>query len=117
MDTDTPSFDADFRKRFADLLAWRRDVRRFRTDPLDEALVLHLLTLANRAPSVGLSEPWRYVLIESSKARAAVRESFRRANAAALDGYAGDKAQLYAGLKLSGLVCVVRLFGPFERLI
>jgi 5,6-dimethylbenzimidazole synthase len=63
----------------------------------------HLLTLANRAPSVGLSEPWRYVLVESASARDAVRDSFRRCNADALAGYSGEKAQLYARLKLSGL--------------
>jgi 5,6-dimethylbenzimidazole synthase len=98
-----PLFDADFRARFEALLAWRRDVRRFRRDPLPEGLTEHLLTLAARAPSVGLSEPWRFVLIESEARREIVRASFRRCNEAALAGYEGEKAKLYAGLKLSGL--------------
>ncbi|MEQ8603147.1 MAG: 5,6-dimethylbenzimidazole synthase [Marivibrio sp.] len=100
---ETPVFDADFRARFETLLAWRRDVRRFRRDPPPEDLVEHLLTLAARAPSVGLSEPWRFVLVESADRRAAVRASFQRCNEAALAGYEGEKAKLYAGLKLSGL--------------
>ena len=101
--SDAPEFDDAFRKRFADLLAWRRDVRRFRPDPLEAGMIEHLLTLASRAPSVGLSEPWRFVLVESDAARDQVRASFRRCNEAALAGYEGDKARLYAGLKLSGL--------------
>lgn len=101
--SEPPDFDDAFRKRFADLLAWRRDVRRFRPDPLPDGLIEHLLTLASRAPSVGLSEPWRFVLVESETAREAVRASFRRCNEAALAGYEGEKAKLYAGLKLSGL--------------
>ncbi|MBP5858266.1 5,6-dimethylbenzimidazole synthase [Marivibrio halodurans] len=98
-----PDFDDAFRKRFADLLAWRRDVRRFRPAPLPDDLVMHLLTLACRAPSVGLSEPWRFVLVESEASRDRVRASFRRCNDAALAGYEGEKAKLYASLKLSGL--------------
>ena len=98
-----PPFDEDFRARFETLLAWRRDVRRFRRDALPDGMVEHLLTLAARAPSVGLSEPWRFVLIESEDRREIVRASFRRCNEAALAGYEGEKAKLYAGLKLSGL--------------
>lgn len=97
------AFDAAFRGRLADLLAWRRDVRRFQRTPLPDDLTERLLTLASRAPSVGLSEPWRFVLVESEARRDIVRESFRRCNADALAGYSGDKAKLYAGLKLSGL--------------
>ena len=33
------AFSEDFRAGLHDLMRWRRDVRRFRTDPLDEALV------------------------------------------------------------------------------
>lgn len=98
-----PAFDADFRARFAALLAWRRDVRRFRPDPLPDGLIEHLLTLAGRAPSVGLSEPWRFVLVESAERREIVRASFRRCNKAALAGYSGERAATYARLKLSGL--------------
>ena len=30
----TPTFDATFRARFRELVLWRRDVRRFRRDPI-----------------------------------------------------------------------------------
>ncbi|WP_040847129.1 nitroreductase family protein, partial [Nitrospirillum viridazoti] len=54
-DRPCPDFDADFRAHFRDLLVWRRDVRRFRTDPLPDGLLERLLDLACLAPSVGLS--------------------------------------------------------------
>jgi 5,6-dimethylbenzimidazole synthase len=99
----TPSFDASFRQSLAELLAWRRDVRRFLTDPVDPAAIDELLDLACLAPSVGNSQPWRFVSVESPERRAEIRANFEDCNAKALGGYAGEKAAIYAGLKLSGL--------------
>ena len=101
--TTTPSFDASFRQSLADLLAWRRDVRRFLADPVDPAVIDELLDLACLAPSVGNSQPWRFVSVESPERRAEIRANFEDCNAKALGGYAGEKAAIYAGLKLSGL--------------
>ena len=101
--TTTPSFDASFRQSLADLLAWRRDVRRFLSDPVDPAVIDELLDLACLAPSVGNSQPWRFVSVESPERRAEIRANFEDCNAKALGGYAGEKAAIYAGLKLSGL--------------
>jgi 5,6-dimethylbenzimidazole synthase len=78
-------------------------VRRFRTDPVDEAILRDCLASFALAPSVGLSEPWRILRIESAEARAAALANFTAANARALQGYDGDKARLYSGLKLSGM--------------
>jgi len=98
-----PEFDDAFRARLVELLTWRRDVRRFRGDPLLEGLLEHLLEIAALAPSVGLSQPWRFVLVEDAGRRAGVRANFERANAAALAAYEGEEAQSYARLKLAGL--------------
>ncbi|MEM8792120.1 MAG: 5,6-dimethylbenzimidazole synthase [Pseudomonadota bacterium] len=98
-----PVFDAAFRAALDRLFRWRRDVRRFRRDPVPAEIVTRLLAQAGAAPSVGLSEPWRFVMVESAKARAAALGNFRCANAQALDGYEGERQQIYAGLKLSGM--------------
>lgn len=98
-----PRFDAAFRRRLELLIAWRRDVRRFRPDPVDPSLVEHTLGLAGRAPSVGYSQPARFVLVESPAARAAVRRNFLASNREALAEYSGARAELYARLKLAGL--------------
>ncbi len=96
-------FDEAFQTRLTDLMRWRRDVRRFRTDPVDEAMLRHCLDAFVLAPSVGLSQPWRLIRVQSDAARAAALANFEAANATALAGYDSDKAATYAGLKLSGM--------------
>jgi 5,6-dimethylbenzimidazole synthase len=96
-------FDTAFRDQLTALMRWRRDVRRFRSDPVDEAMLRHCLDAFLLAPSVGLSQPWRLIRVESAMARAAALANFEAANAQALAGYGGDRAALYAGLKLSGM--------------
>lgn len=98
-----PVFDDPFQADFLELIKWRRDVRRFRRDPLPDGILDRLLSVAALAPSVGNSQPWRFVTVSEPERRAAIREEFRRCNARALEDYEGERAKLYAGLKLSGL--------------
>jgi 5,6-dimethylbenzimidazole synthase len=97
------SFDPAFRARLRELLIWRRDVRRFRRDPLPGGTLEALIELACLAPSVGLSQPWRFVIVEDAATRAAIRQNFATCNAQALAAQSGDRAGLYAQLKLAGL--------------
>ncbi|WP_170431186.1 5,6-dimethylbenzimidazole synthase [Ruegeria arenilitoris] len=97
------TFTDDFRTQFDLLMRLRRDVRRFRTDPVDEAVLTRCLDAFRLAPSVGLSEPWRVIRVESEAARATALKNFQAANAESLAGYSGEKAQIYSGLKLSGM--------------
>ncbi len=98
-----PDFHEDFRARLHDLFLWRRDVRRFRRDPVPAETVKELLSIAVLAPSVGYSQPWRFVSVEDAARRAAVRDNFARCNAEALAQHHGARAELYAQLKLEGL--------------
>lgn len=98
-----PYFDTVFRERLSELLSWRRDVRRFRTKPLPDGALERLIGLACLAPSVGLSQPWRFVVVDDPGRRHAVRENFRVCNAEALAAYHDERAQRYAALKLEGL--------------
>lgn len=98
-----PSFDAAFRRTLRDLIAWRRDVRRFRSDPVPAGTFEQLVGVASMAPSVGLSQPWRFVLVDDPRRRQAVRDNFAAANAEALASYAEERQRLYATLKLAGL--------------
>jgi 5,6-dimethylbenzimidazole synthase len=96
-------FDDEFRARLHDLMVWRRDVRRFRTDPLPAGTLERLIAVACLAPSVGLSQPWRFVIVESAARRRAVLADFSACNAAALAAQDGEQAARYAALKLAGL--------------
>ena len=98
-----PAFDAAFQDQLRELFLWRRDVRRFRTTPLPDGLPRRLIEQAMLAPSVGNSQPWRFVLVDAPERRTAMRDHFEACNREALAGYAGERAQIYAGLKLSGL--------------
>ena len=97
------AFSDSFRTDLSQLMRWRRDVRRFRSDPVDEALLMQCLDTFRLAPSVGLSEPWRIVRVTSPELRQKSIENYQTANATALDGYDGEKAAMYSGLKLSGM--------------
>lgn len=99
-----PHFGPEFRDDLATLLAWRRDVRHFRADPVSDDLVIALLKTAQTAPSVGNSQPWRFVRVRSSELREALSvhvEAERvRAGKAFPDA---DRRAAYAALKLHGL--------------
>ncbi len=98
-----PSFDPVFRARLRDLLVWRRDVRRFRRDPLPAGNLESLIELACLAPSVGLSQPWRFVIVDGRALRDKIRCNFEICNAQALAAQSRERAILYARLKLAGL--------------
>ena len=97
-----PVFDEAFRAQLTELFRWRRDIRHFRQQPVPASLLNDLLEIASLTPSVGLSEPWRFVTVDDPQRRAAVRASFETCNARALAGQ-GERGVPYARLKLAGL--------------
>jgi 5,6-dimethylbenzimidazole synthase len=83
----------------------RRDVRHgFLPTPLPDDLLHRLLAAAHCAPSVGLMQPSRFILIRALTTRRAVHESFRQANAEAAAAYTGEQRELYSALKLEGIL-------------
>ena len=55
------------------VIAERRDIRRFRPDPLPNGMLQRLLEAAHQAPSVGLMQPWRFVTVESEQTKTAMQ--------------------------------------------
>jgi 5,6-dimethylbenzimidazole synthase len=98
-----PNFDETFRANLRDLFRWRRDVRRFRTQALPDGTIERLIELASLSPSVGLSQPWRFVLVDDPTRRRAVLDNFKACNASGLKAYSNELAARYARLKLAGL--------------
>jgi 5,6-dimethylbenzimidazole synthase len=97
------AFDEAFGARLRDLLRWRRDVRRFRRERLPAGTLENLIEFACLAPSVGLSQPWRFVIVDDQTLRAEVRQVFANCNADALAAQSPSRSALYARLKLAGL--------------
>jgi 5,6-dimethylbenzimidazole synthase len=84
------------------VVALRRDMRHFRSDPLDEALMERLLSAAHLAPSVGFMQPWRFIRVRDRKLRHEIHtlvESERRATAQAL----GEREDEFMRLKVEGI--------------
>jgi 5,6-dimethylbenzimidazole synthase len=99
----------------------RRDVRRFKSDPLPENLLGRILTAAMQAPSVGYSQPWNFILVKDMDLRRKVHGAFLRANEEAKKMFPGERGEKYASLKLEGIldsalnICVTcdrNRFGP-----
>lgn len=108
-------FDDVFRAGLARLFRMRRDVRRFLPDPVSDEMLHELLDLASLAPSVGLSQPWRFVTVDDPGRRAAVRASFEACNRTALDDQPTARIGAYARLKLAGLDQAPRQLAVFAE--
>ncbi len=84
------------------VIAARRDMRHFCSDPLDEALIERLLGAAHSAPSVGLMQPWRFVRVRDTHLRSSIHalvEAERLATARAL----GEREDEFMRLKVEGI--------------
>lgn len=86
-------------------IATRRDVRSgFLDEPLPDDLLRRLLAAAHSAPSVGLMQPSRFVVVRDLAVRTTIHGIFRDANAEALATYTGERRERYATLKLEGIL-------------
>lgn len=79
------AFDPESVTALMQIMASRRDIRRYRAEPVPEELVRHLLEAGHMAPSVGHSQPWRFIVVDdpAERDRAAVmadRERLRQAD-------------------------------------
>ncbi|MDA8302880.1 MAG: 5,6-dimethylbenzimidazole synthase [Actinomycetota bacterium] len=87
-------FPEDEKEAFYRVIEARRDVRRFRPDPIPQALLERVLGAAHAAPSVGHSQPWRFIVVSEAASReqaALVAERERLRQARLLTEEAGRK--------------------------
>lgn len=91
------------RRALHDVLNWRRDVRHFLPNPVEDETLHRLRDSMNLAPSVGNSRPWRVVDVRDNKIRARVIKDFEDANRAAAHSYEAKERTDYLSLKLAGL--------------
>jgi 5,6-dimethylbenzimidazole synthase len=83
----------------------RRDVRsRFVPQPVPDEVLSRILDAAHHAPSVGLMQPWEFIVIADAGIRRDVRAQFDAANRRAAAAYAGERRDLYDSLKLEAIV-------------
>jgi 5,6-dimethylbenzimidazole synthase len=100
-----PPYPPEEREAIYRTIAERRDVRRgFLPEPLPEALLNKLLAAAHSAPSVGLMQPTRFLVIRSLDTRKQIHQAFCKANEQATASYEGNRAEQYKSLKLEGIL-------------
>jgi 5,6-dimethylbenzimidazole synthase len=103
--TKAAGFDENARQAIYRAIRERRDVRRgFLPEPMPDELLCRLLEAAHNAPSVGLMQPWRFIVVRDLGVRRAIHKIFLDANQQALANYEGERQQNYAGLKLEGIL-------------
>ena len=97
------AFEPQDRDALHAVIGARRDIRRFRPDPVEPALLERVLEAAHHAPSVGHSQPWRFLVIDDADTRqraATMADRERLAQAALLTEDAGRRL---ADLQLEGI--------------
>ncbi|WP_116113064.1 5,6-dimethylbenzimidazole synthase [Austwickia chelonae] len=97
------AFPQDEVDALARIVAARRDIRRFRPDPVPDELVQQVVASGHLGPSVGHCQPWRFIVVSDPRTReraAAMADSLRLQQAAGLQE---DRAQRLLDLKLEGL--------------
>src|ERR1700752_4811354 len=72
------------------LILARRDIRHFRSEPIGENALFRILGAAHAAPSVGLMQPWNFIVIDSLDVRKQIKRSFEAVNAQELNKLDGD---------------------------
>jgi nicotinate-nucleotide--dimethylbenzimidazole phosphoribosyltransferase len=85
------------------VIAERRDIRRFRPEPIPDDVLQRVLAAAHRAPSVGLMQPWRMIVIADSERRSAVRLLAQRERLRQADRF-DERARHFLDQKIEGVV-------------
>lgn len=99
------AFDKSERHAIYRVIGARRDVRRgFLSTPMPEDLLNRILAAAHNAPSVGLMQPWRFIVVRSPAIRSEIHAAFQDANQQAMHIYEEDRREQYASLKLEGIL-------------
>jgi 5,6-dimethylbenzimidazole synthase len=88
-----------------DVLHRRRDVRsEFTGGAVDPDVLRRVLTAAHGAPSVGLSQPWDFVLVRDESTRRAFREHVLAERSVFAAQLSGERAETFSKIKVEGIV-------------
>jgi 5,6-dimethylbenzimidazole synthase len=83
----------------------RRDVRaEFSGAPIDDAVLERVLGAAHAAPSVGLSQPWDFVLVDDLGIRHAFFDHVMAERKVFADALEGGLAERFAEIKIEGIL-------------
>jgi 5,6-dimethylbenzimidazole synthase len=88
-----------------DVIHRRRDVRgQFTGEPIQPGVLSRVLEAAHAAPSVGLSQPWDFVLVRDPATRRAFRDHVQERRAEFADTLSGERRDRFGGIKIEGIL-------------
>ncbi|MFI1995632.1 5,6-dimethylbenzimidazole synthase [Actinoplanes sp. NPDC020271] len=83
----------------------RRDVRaEFTGDAVDDAVLDRILTAAHAAPSVGMSQPWDFIVVREEGLKKAFHEHVRHERDVFAATLEGEAAGRFARIKIDGVL-------------
>ncbi|GAB3579833.1 5,6-dimethylbenzimidazole synthase [Calidifontibacter terrae] len=90
-------------KALESVIGGRRDIRRFRADSVPDELVQKVLAAAHAAPSVGHSQPWRFIVVRDPATRDRAAHMADRARLQQAHLLTDERAARLLDLKLEGV--------------
>ncbi len=86
-------------------IAKRRDTRHFTDEPVPEEILEKAIMAAHHGPSVGLTEPWRFVRVKSEEKKEQIKNLFLEATKKAEESITEPETkEKYKNLKLEAIL-------------
>jgi 5,6-dimethylbenzimidazole synthase len=87
-----------------DAINRRRDTRaEFTGGPVDPEVLQRVLSAAHAAPSVGMTQPWDFVLVRSAETLRTFREHVATEREVFADSLAGERSETFSKIKIEGI--------------
>lgn len=88
-----------------DVIGRRRDVRReFSAEPVDLETLMRILAAAHAAPSVGLTQPWDFVIVDDAAIRERFQRHVARERAVFASSLDADESATFSPIKIEGIL-------------
>ncbi|MDA8372525.1 MAG: nicotinate-nucleotide--dimethylbenzimidazole phosphoribosyltransferase [Nocardiopsaceae bacterium] len=102
---DTHAYGTEEREAVYRAIRERRDVRMgFRADPIPDEVLTRVLEAAHRAPSVGYSQPWDFIVVHDEGVRSRVQELVQSQREEYARALPGARARAFSGLKVEAIL-------------
>jgi len=121
MSNDPNCLSLELRRGFYETVFRRRDIRKFRSDPVPDEVLARVLVAAHHAGSAGFTQPWNFLVVKDLKRRLAIKQIFEEERAINAAQFVDDRREKFVALKLEGILeaplnvivtCERERFGP-----
>lgn len=97
-------FPTAWREGVFEAIARRRDIRKFRSDPIPHDTLARILLAAHQAGSVGFMQPWNFIVIDDLELRREIRAHVETERLRAAQAFDGERRAKYLSFKLEGIL-------------